>query len=135
MTSEPDWFASIAHARSIELRGWTRCAALLWAAQLKGNWWAPQYENETEALSQPEIQLSPSTADQYARVWSVFREQPIEELERVRPRLLFQACEVLEALKPEEVPEKAAEALSDALVLSFSSYVAKWRPRKTPPRK
>lgn len=129
-SQQPDWFASIAHARHLELKGWVRVSALLWAAEMSGEWWAPQYESETEALAQPEIQLSPTTAAQYVAVYAAFKEQPVEELEKARPRLLYQAVK-----KVGNDPEKAAQALSDALVLSFSSYVAKWKPRKTPLRK
>lgn len=125
-----DWFRAIHAARMQELRSWPKVAALLWAAELSGDWWSPQYDNRTDALAQPEIQLQPSTAKQYIDCWEVFRHQPIEELERARPRLLNQAVPKLM-----KNPERAAEAVSDAQTLSWSSFRAKWNPIKEPPPK
>ena len=127
-TQPPTWFQQLATAREVELRGWVKTSAILWTLEeytrRSGiNWWeSMRYESKTEALAQPEIQLNPSTASQYIAVYECFRDVPIETLERSRPRFLYQACK-----KVGNDPEKAVQAATDALSLSWSAFLQEWK--------
>ena len=128
MKPPPTWFEQLSAARRLELHGWVRVAAILWTMDRYGDWWTKTgYESKTDALAQPEIQLSPSTAQQYIDVYNAFRSVPAATLEASRPRLLHQAVKkVIDPETNEPDAGKAIEAAIDAQSLSWSAFREKW---------
>lgn len=118
-------FDSLHSARHREMSGWVQVAK--WLAEVEGSdWWRYYGENEIEVLAMPEFQIPKTTASQYRRVYKCFGLLDEELLSHVRPRLLYQACDAVEAgANPEEV-------IDDAMMLSWSSFVHKWNPKKSP---
>lgn len=117
-------FDALQYARQRELQGWVRVAR--WLVHLEGTDWYKGFgDSETEVLAGPEFQLPRTTVQQYRRVFKAFGLLPEDELETVRPRFLFQACEAVEN------GADPAEVLADAQVLSWSAFVQKWNPKKS----
>lgn len=128
MKPSPTWFEQLAAARHEELKGWVRVAAILWTMDRHGDYWTKMgYESKADALAQPEIQLSPTTAQQYIAVYNAFRNVPAATLEASRPRLLHQAVKKIVDPKTNEPDSgKAMEAAIDAQAFSWSAFREKW---------
>ena len=114
-----DWFTLLAAARREELKGWCKVAAILWTINHHGAWSLGGFETKREALASPELQLSPSTAQQYIDVWDAFRDVDVAVLEQARPRFLYQA---VKAVRDKDNPADPTTVVHDAISLSWDSF-------------